>query len=185
MLASWIPGVSSMQATLRFLSGSTLALLIGIASTRPQIKTSLILAFFILIDGLLLAPHHWPLKSKEPTLSQTLKNLPDTPIAFWPAAPVIASHKVTALALILQRPLILYSEANITMPEANGTIQRNGPRINNLGLSPKEWLQSTQEQTSVLLQFRDTVGPEAQPFFSTYETCDELFCSWILTKDGQ
>ena len=112
-LASWIPGASSMQATLRFLSGPTLALTIAIASTHPKIRYALLLSLFLLLDSLLVAPHHWPIRSKEPILSPVLEQLPSTPIAFWPAAPVIASHKVTTLALILKRPLILYAETNI------------------------------------------------------------------------
>ena len=184
-LANWIPGVNSMQATLRFLSGPTLALTIAIASTCPKIKSALLLSLFFLLDSLLIAPHHWPVQSKEPTLSPILQQLPSTPIAFWPAAPVIASHKVTTLALILQKPLILYAETNITMPEADGTIKRTSPRVNQLGASPEEWLLNAKKETAVLLQFRDTVGAEAQPFFSSYETCDELFCYWSLERKSQ
>ena len=49
----------------------------------------------------------------------------------------------------------------------------------------KTWLHKIKEQDiDTLLQFRDMVGSQSQPFFSHYEQCDEYYCSWNIKEES-
>jgi hypothetical protein len=180
-LSVWIPGIQNMQATLRFLSGVSLVLGIALCHSLSSKKWSGIILFLLLFDFFLISPHNWPIQAYEPILSPQLKEMKtqNKPIAYWPSAPIIASHKVTTTALVLQLPLATFHHPKLAMPNETGDIN------NQLFLDDaKTWLHKIKEQDiDTLLQFRDMVGSQSQPFFSHYEQCDEYYCTWNLTEE--
>jgi hypothetical protein len=180
-LSKWIPGIQNMQATLRFLSGVSLFLGIAMCQAISSKKWGVPVLLLLLLDFFLIAPHHWPIQAYEPTLSPELQKIKfkNTPIAYWPSAPVIASHKVTTTALILQVPLATFHHPKLAMPNETGDIN-NQIFIDDA----KTWLHKIKEQDiDTLLQFRDMVGSQSQPFFSHYEQCDEYYCSWNIKEE--
>jgi len=119
--------------------------------------------------------------AQKPVASTELKSIDGTaPIAFWPAAPVIASHKVTMTALCLGRPLALYSERGVNMPDSDGNVRRNSSsRIDRWDRSPMEWASELKSKGVLhIVQFRDIVGSESQPFEAGFNQCDDYFCTW-------
>ncbi|MEC7985886.1 MAG: hypothetical protein VX278_12030 [Myxococcota bacterium] len=183
-LSAWIPGIHKMQATARLLSGVSAAILLYVAACRIKPRFYYILTAVLVLDGLLVSPAHWPLPAKAPLASPTLQTV-DEPVAFWPAAPVIASQKVTMTSLMLEQPLSLFAETNVQMPNPQGKIERtNTIRKNQDGQTPSEWKADIcRSGIKKLIQFRDIVGNESQPFVYGFESCDSHFCMWSLCTD--
>ena len=185
-LVDELPGLTQMKATARFLTGLSMAALIGLGILKIHRNFAIVFGVALVADGLLLTPSHWPMPSKKPLPSRQLKNIEGkAPIAFWPAAPIIASHKVTMTALFLERPLALYAERNIGMPEADGRIQRNNrKRMDRNDRSPEEWADLLKSKGVLhIVQFRDIVGSESQPFMPGFKNCDDYFCSWKWSQE--
>ena len=187
MLSEYLPGLSQMQATSRFLSGVTAALLLYIALHHKKIIRWLLP--MLVLEGLLVSPAHWPIPARAPLLAQNISSI-DSPIAFWPAAPVIASHKVTMTALMLEQPLALYHEKNISMPNATGVVKYSQSRTDQQGRSPTQWKNEIcSAGVRDLIQFRDIVGDNGQPFFYGVQTmnrhCQDSFCRWTLCTNEE
>lgn len=187
MISEYLPGLQHMQATSRFLSGLTAALLLFIALSESSFIRWLIP--LLVVEGLLISPAHWPIPARAPVQANNIASI-EKPVAFWPAAPVIASHKVTMTALMLEQPLSLYQEKNISMPDAKGVVSYSSSRTDQQGRSPTQWKReicSTGVQD--LIQFRDIVGDNGQPFFYGVQTmnqhCKESFCRWTLCTDEE
>ena len=184
-LSEYIPGLMHMQATSRFLSGLTAALVLYIALNQKKFIVWLLP--LIVFEGLLISPAHWPIPARAPIKASNIDSI-NKPIAFWPAAPVIASHKVTMTALMLEQPLALFHEKNISMPDAKGIVQYSTTRTDHQGRSPNQWKNDLcSKGLQDLIQFRDIVGDNGQPFFYGVQTmnqnCKESFCRWTLCSD--
>ena len=187
MLSEYVPGLGQMQATSRFLSGLTAALLLYISLNHRNF-----IIYFIpmlILEGLLISPAHWPVPARAPVRAQNIASI-KSPVAFWPAAPVIASHKVTMTALMLEQPLALYHEENISMPDAKGIVTYSQSRKDQYGRSPTQWKNEIcSSGVQDLIQFRDIVGDNGQPFFYGVQTmnqhCQESFCHWTLCTNEE
>ena len=181
-LSTYIPGLNHMQATARLLSGVTAALLLYTALNYAQYTKWLIP--LLIIEGLLVSPAHWPIPARAPIPAQNISNI-QKPVAFWPSAPIIASHKVTMTALMLDQPLALFDEKDISMPDAKGLVQYAESRLDHQGRSPTQWKNDIcAAGIQDLIQFRDIVGDNGQPFFYGVQTinrhCEQSFCRWTL-----
>ena len=151
-ISTWIPGIKNMQATMRFLSGVVLILTIALCRVITSRNMGFVVLFLLLFDFFLIAPHNWPLKAKEPILSPLLTEIKkdDRPIAYWPSAPIIASHKVTTTALVLKTPMATFRHPLLHMPNETGDI--NNQFFQDDATS---WLHNLKEQDiHTLLQFR-------------------------------
>jgi hypothetical protein len=185
-LLEQLPGLGLMQATCRFLGGLTAALVIGVALLVRTRREAAAVSLLIAAEGLLVSPSHWPLRSMEPLRSEVLEQISrEQAAAFWPAPPIVASNKVTMAALILEKPLALFSEKGMGMPEADGSLKRGpGTPVDKNGLELEEWADGIHSAgIRSLLQFRDTMGSQAQPVVAGYGECDEYFCVWTLPGD--
>ena len=182
-LAGFVPGLSEMQATCRFLSGLTAALLIGLPAVARTWRTAAAVSVLLAAEGLLASPAHWPLPALEPVPSKFMERAAeDSAAAFWPAPPVMASYKVTMAALVMETPLALFDEQGAGMPEADGSWRRGtGEPVDSTGRTPVKWRTDIEAAgVRTLLQFRDTTGSQAQPVAAGYGECDEFFCIWTL-----
>jgi len=184
-LTTWLPGLSQMQATSRLLGGFSVALLL--VAAQHSARWTKIFIPLIIIEGLLVSPSHWPIPAKAPLPASNIVDI-ENPVAFWPAAPVIASHKVTMTALMLEQPLSLFADTELKMPNANGRVQYGQNRKNKNGQNITEWKDSIcSAQVRTLIQFRDIVGDNGQPFFTGVQTlnkhCQSSFCRWQLCEN--
>ena len=183
-ITTWLPGLSQMQATSRLLCGLSLALLL-LAIQNPK-KYILIFLPLLILEGLLISPAHWPIPAKAPLPAANLQDI-DEPVAFWPAAPVIASHKVTMTAVMLEQPVALFADKDIQMPNEKGKVRYAEHRKNRTGQSLTEWKEHIcTTRVQALIQFRDIVGDNGQPFFQGVQTmnthCQASFCRWQLCE---
>ena len=187
MLSEYLPGLKQMQATSRFLSGLTAALILYIALNHKHFIRWLIP--ILILEGLLISPAHWPIPARAPTRANNISSI-DRPIAFWPSAPIIASHKVTMTALMLEQPLALFHEKNVSMPNAKGIVKYSTERVDQQDRTPTQWKNDIcSSGVQDLIQFRDIVGDNGQPFFYGVQTmnehCEESFCRWTLCTDQE
>jgi hypothetical protein len=173
--------LSQMQATSRFLVGFGLMLALGMAAHKPK-KLLLLLIPFCVLESLLFSPAYWPIKTRAPLRSTLLKSI-EKPIIFWPAAPTIASHKVTMTSLVLQQPLALFSEKGSSMPNAEGQISSIGTGKNRSGQELTDWFSLvTISGGDILLQFRDITGNKSQQLQKKAGECDTSFCIWKIPQ---
>jgi len=178
-LGSFSESLSQMQATSRFLAAASLLLALGVALI-PKRKWAIAIALCCSLEALLVSPSHWPVPTRAPMQSDVLKNIQE-PVIFWPAAPIIASHKVTMTSLLLKQPLALFSEKGATMPDASGNVQSIGTGNNRRGHTLSQWrAHITSAGASKVLQFRDVTGAQSQPFNKERGSCDASFCIWSL-----
>jgi len=179
-LSQYSQALSQMQATARFLAAPSLFLAIGITMI-PNRKAMLGLAICCAMEGLLFTPAHWPLLSRTPIKSEIVGSI-DQPIIFWPAAPIIASHKVTMTALLIEQPLALFSDENASMPDALGKTQALTGK-NRHRQSIEEWRSLVEiSGATQLIQFRDITGSQGQTMIRERGNCDDSFCKWTLAK---
>lgn len=186
-LSKFIPGLDQIQATSRFLSGVTAALLLYTAIKHQ--KSIYWFSISLVLEGLLISPSYWPIPAKAPLLADNIKHI-NQPVAFWPAAPVISSHKVTMTALLLEQPLALFSEQNVSHPNAHGLVQYNLIRQDGNNRSPSQWKEDIcSAGVQELIQFKDIVGNNGQPFFydvhKSNTQCAESFCIWSLCHNTE
>jgi hypothetical protein len=116
-LFSWLPGLSDLQATHRFLAGSIFVLVIGLAWwgrnwSRP--KTGL-LCLALMTDGLLFAPAIWPLPAAHTDLKAVQAELPDGPTMLWPPLTSFAPQYYELMAVLLERPVGIYTPSGVTL----------------------------------------------------------------------
>ena len=140
-LAEWLPGLNQMKATSRFLTGLSVAAIIGLGSAKLTSKWWILIGLGLISDGLLLTPAHWPMPALKPT-PQTPMVIEDDTCCFWPAAPVIAS-RCDQDALCLQRPW-LFPEQGVKMPNADGVVHRQeGQRLDRYVVHPSngQWVE--------------------------------------------
>jgi len=186
-LSQHLPGISGMQATLRFLSGATFALIIGAGCMLEGRRWFLSLpALLVLcVDGLLLSPVHWPVKSLAPHLDSIAPYLGSEPVAVWPSAPAIAPQGITTFVLLIDRPVAMFtgSAQQEDGAEVPGRVAA-AHTVNRLGESPEEWLKRVQAAgVRQLLQFDGIPQPLQQTILSDEPTCVEGFCIWELAEE--
>ena len=137
-LSNWIPGLSNMNATYRFLAAPSLLLALGVVcfGSRWMVILSSLLC---LGEALLITPAHWPIPAKNPDIPAEIKDL-DQPFVFWPPPPVISSYKVTMTGLLLNQPVALFSEQGVGLPKADGRLPQLGAGLNRRGNSLQQWV---------------------------------------------
>ena len=152
-LTDFIPGLSDMNATHRFLMAPSLVLALGVACLGHRML--MLLGFMIcILEALLISPAHWPIPSKQPVIPEELSVI-QKPFIFWPPPPVISSYKVTMTGLLIDQPIALFSAQGSSMPDASGKIAPIHTLLDRHGRSLQEWTQ-TVVQTNVnnLIQYR-------------------------------
>jgi hypothetical protein len=126
-----LPGLSDLQATHRFLSGLIFALILGLAYSmrnagRPK---GLLLVGLLLAEGLLRAPVHWPLPTARGELDAVVEKLPEGPVMLWPPLNHFAPQYFEMLAVLLERPVGIYTPSGVTL---NGEIRYEGNRMGHI-----------------------------------------------------
>ena len=174
MLSEFLPGVSNMQATYRFLVGPSIALTLGIVYLYP--KHIVWITLGAMVEALFVTPAYWPIPSKYPEIHQDIAHIQE-PFIFWPAPPIISSYKVTILSLLLEQPIALYEEQTASMPNPDGSFHKIGKNINRHGLSVQEWLDQVQAQkVNELIQYRLFTIDHKLPFSTHNRKCGEVYC---------
>jgi hypothetical protein len=137
-LSDWLPGLSNMNATYRFLAAPSLLLALGIVCVGNRWMV-LVSTLICLGEALLFTPAHWPIPVQTPNIPSEIQDL-DQPFVFWPPPPVISSYKVTMTGLLLDQPVALFSEQGVGLPEANGQLPQLGSGTNRRGKSLQQWV---------------------------------------------
>ena len=152
-LTDFIPGLSDMNATHRFLMAPSLVLALGVACLGRRML--MLLGFIIcILEALLISPAHWPIPSKKPSLPEELSVI-QKPFIFWPPPPVISSYKVTMTGLLIDQPIALFSAQGSSMPDASGKIAPIHTLLDRHGRSLQEWTQAiVQTDVNNLIQYR-------------------------------
>jgi len=109
-LLAEIPGVGQLAATHRFLSGTLLVLVLGIGLSVSRLGRVGLVAVVagLCVEGLLIAPVHWPLPTASLTGPPIAQELPDTPIALWPPLGIRPPQDHELVALTLNRDVAVY-----------------------------------------------------------------------------
>ena len=181
-LSDWIPGLSQMNATHRFLMAPSLLLALGVASLGHRVFLFLGTAVCVL-EALLISPAHWPIPAKFVEVPEEIKDI-RKPFIFWPSPPIISSYKVTMTSLVLDQPVALFSEEHTTMPTADGQIQRLGTGLNRQGQSIEDWTnQLIDLNINSLIQYR-SFQLEGHPFpITTHQRmCYPSYCRSLLIQ---
>ena len=179
-LASLTP-LSNMAATYRFLAATTALLIL----CMTHIKVTRLLAVggiaVLMMDALLISPAHWPLRALEGQPPEDIEH--SGPIAFWPAAPLIAPHSIIMTALVFEQPLALFEDPSAEMPTATGQVSAHSHRFNQFSESPDEWRERLlTNNIDTLIQFQNMIGERAHPFHAHHKTCGPQFCVISLEK---
>ena len=128
----------------------------------------------LLLDALLISPAHWPLKALEGVPPKDIAV--SRPIAFWPAAPLLAPHGIIMTALVFEQPLALFEDPSAQMPTATGQVSGHAHRFNRFRESPDEWrerLLTKMSEPSFSFKYGGRTGT---PFHSHPKTCGPQFC---------
>jgi hypothetical protein len=170
-----------MQATSRFLFATSLLLTFGVC-LFPHRKWLPLILVISMLETLFITPAHWPIPSKDLQLSKELQEI-DAPIAFWPAAPSLSSHKVTMLFLVLEQPLALFSDMEATMPDRKGHYNAGRGR-NRQGQTLQEWNTLIKERTNLMLQFRGDFETNKNPLTDYHhQQCFSSYCRWYFNPN--
>jgi hypothetical protein len=180
-----ITPLAKMAATYRILTGVGAFLILCISELNWSRTKNGLAVMALVCDGLLLSPAHWPLGSLEAVPSESLEpHLHEKAVAFWPAAPSIAPHKIVMTALMLNRPLALFEDKQSQMPLSDGTIPHIQHKQNVHGEAPDEWRNRLLlHEVQTLIQFKNMIGEGAHPFYEQVERCDDYFCVISLSKE--
>lgn len=145
-ISQYLPGISGMQATLRFLSGAVFALAVGVGLLLRGRGALLAVPVVVLLclDGLLMAPARWPLLARAPRIDELTEHLDEGPVALWPSAPSIAPHNVIMFALLVDRPVSLFT-GDAVQEEAVADRVATLHTINREGKSASEWLSEVRQ----------------------------------------
>ena len=174
-LSQYAGALSQMQNTARFLAGVALMLSIAIAML-PYQRSLVVFLLLCTLDSFLVSPANWPIQTRIPTRSDVLKDISD-PIVFWPAPPLIESHRVIMLSLVLRQPIALFAHPEIDHSAARVQIK------NNSGQDLTAWTALVQVSgAQTILQFQNTPQEASQIITSTSPLCDDSFCSWELSE---
>ena len=173
-LTAWTP-LSKMAATYRFLAATTGLLILCVSQLRLTRWLTIFSMVLLILDGLLLSPAHWPLKALEGRPPVEIEAT--EPIAFWPAAPLLAPHSIIMSALVFEQPMALFEDPEAQMPTATGQVSGHARRFNQRNESPDEWKERLlKHNVKTLIQFQNMVGERAHPFHSQPKTCGPQFC---------
>ena len=137
-ISNWLPGLSKMNATYRFLAAPSLLLALGVVCVGNRWLV-IVGTFICLSESLLMTPAHWPVPVKYPKVPTEIKDF-DQPFVFWPPPPVISTYKVTLTGLLLDQPIALFSEQGIGIPKADGQLPELGSGLNRKGETLDEWV---------------------------------------------
>ena len=177
-ISKLIPGLEHMQATSRFLFAPSLVLVLGIC-LYPNRKRLPLIILLCILETLFITPAHWPIPSRKITPHPELEDI-ETPVAFWPAAPSISSHKITMLSLVIRQPLALFSDMEATPPTPRG-IHKAGQGKNRQNQTAQEWNAQIKQETNILLQFRgDFENNQYKPIKFHQQQCSDSYCRWYL-----
>ncbi len=177
-LSSWLPGVGRMQATQRFLTGPTFALVLGAAWALRGRWVALVP--LLIAEGLWLSPAHWPAPVralKPPTLELPSEGT----IALWPGPPSLPARHHHLMALVLQRKTAWFQG-----PE--GTQDLHAPdrqvhvehviQLDQHGRTPEQWLE--QAGPAAVIEFRAAPDPlQERGLPLTLQVCDQNLCLWM------
>lgn len=176
-----LPGLANMQATSRFLFATSLLLTFGVC-LFPHRKWLPLILVISMLETFFITPAHWPIPSKDLQLSKELQEI-NAPIAFWPAAPSLSSHKVTMLSLVLEQPLALFSDMEATMPDRKGHYNAGRGR-NRQGQTLQEWNTLIKERTNLMLQFRGDFETNKNPLTDYHhQQCFSSYCRWYFNPN--
>ena len=152
-LADFLPGLSEMNATHRFLMAPSLVLALGVACLGKRILL-IFGCILCIVEALLVTPAHWPIPAKRPVIPEELSVI-QKPFIFWPPPPIISSYKVTMTGLLLNQPIALFSAQGSSMPDASGKIAPIHTKLDRHGRTLQEWTQTVVEaDINNLIQYR-------------------------------
>lgn len=183
-LTNYLPGLSEMNATHRFLMAPSLVLALGVACVGHRLF--LILGTLAcILEGLLISPAHWPIPSKLPTIPQEIAFI-EKPFVFWPPPPVISSYKVTMTSLLLDQPIALFSAQQASMPDAKGNIPNLKLLTDRNGRSLDEWTATiVDSDINNLIQYRSFHELNGQLPLKTHQRkCYPSYCISLLVHDA-
>lgn len=178
-LSVWLPGVSKMQATQRFLTGPTFVLVLGAAwALRGRLAP---LAVLIVAEGLWLAPVHWPAPVR-PVLPLTLELPEEGNIAIWPGPPTLPGRYHQLTAVVLQRRTSWFqgpygTQAADPGPD-QGVFVEHRYQEDLLGRSVEQWFLDA--DPAAVLEFRATSDSlEARGLPLVLQDCEIAHCVWL------
>lgn len=199
-LAAELPALERLGVTTRFLPGLTLALALGTAlwvSRRPRWQGTLAVTLLVL-DGLWLAPVHWPVPALRAELPEELEELAaevDGRLAIWPGPPVLLSHFHFLGVAVLDRPLawfhgeqstVVRGEVGTLDPETGRQLQVEGPAEvrsdrDLQGRSAEEWLEEA--RVGLVWSLHDREDPLRERdllYVLERRSCEEEGCLWTV-----
>ena len=182
-LADFLPGLSDMNATHRFLMAPSLILALGVACIGNRIL--LLLGFVACItEALLISPAHWPIPAKHPVMPEELSVI-QKPFVFWPPPPVISSYKVTMTGLLLDQPVALFSAQGTSMPDSTGKIAPIHTRLDRHGRTLDEWTQAiVRTDINNLIQYRSFYETNGRlPIRTPQRMCYPSYCVSMLMNE--
>jgi hypothetical protein len=112
-----VPGLSDLQATHRFLSGSVFVLILSVAwwGRNWGKNKAGALCLLLIADGLLVAPATWPLPAAHTHMNAVEAELPDGPTMLWPPLTSFAPQYYELMAVLLDRPVGIYTPSGVTL----------------------------------------------------------------------
>lgn len=183
-LTDFMPGLSDMNATHRFLMAPSLVLALGVAciGNRLILFIGTILCVF---EALFISPAHWPIPSKQATIPKEIAFI-QKPFIFWPPPPVISSYKVTMTGLLLDQPIALFSAQQASMPDANGAIPKLERATDRRGRSLEQWTQMVIDQdVNNLIQYRSFHEVNGNlPLRIHQRKCYQSYCLSLLVHEA-
>ncbi len=179
----FVPGISDVNATQRFLMAPSLLLALGVVCIGN--RGLLILGSILCIgEAFLLTPAHWTIPAKKIHIPEELGEIND-PFIFWAPTTNMSTYQVTLMRLTVDQPVATFLEQNLKMSLGDEAEATYGNRTNRQGQTLSEWTdQMVGMNVNRLIQYRSVQeSAQSAPFKTHRNMCYTSYCLSLLVHE--